>query len=105
MVMVLMTDKAMHDFTQANNFSLNGNAGLSIVSYSARGQAPAGKGDVVVWSNKSGAYAGLSVNGTDITSNNGEDHNYYGRRVSTLDIVQRKANNPSADPQRNALPS
>ena len=102
-VMLLMTNKALNDFTQANNFSLNGNAGLTIVTYSARGQAPVGKGDIVVWSNASGAYAGLNVSGTDITSNSHEDQSFYGHSVSTSQIVQGQANNPQADVLRDAL--
>jgi lipid-binding SYLF domain-containing protein len=104
-IMVLMTDKALNDFTQANNFSLNANAGLTIVNYSAKGQAPIGKGDVIVWSNASGGFAGADVSGTDITNNKHEDQAYYGHKVTTAQIVHGKANNPKADPLRNALPS
>lgn len=104
-VMLLMTDKALNDFTQANNFSLNGNAGLTIVTYSARGQAPVGKGDVVVWSNASGAFAGVNVSGTDITSNSHEDQSFYGRSVTTPQILHGHANNPQADVLRDALPA
>jgi lipid-binding SYLF domain-containing protein len=104
-VMPLMTDKALNDFTQANNFSLNGNAGLTIVTYSAHGQAPVGKGDVIVWSNASGAYGGVNVSGTDITSNTNEDQNYYGHKLTTTQIIHGHANNPQADTLRNALPS
>ena len=41
-VMLLMSDKALNDFVDANNFSLNANAGLTIVNYSARRQAGVG---------------------------------------------------------------
>lgn len=86
-IMLLMTDKALNDFTQANNFSLNANAGLTVVNYAAQGQAPVGKGDVVVWSNASGGFAGVNVSGTDITSNTKEDQAYYGHHLTTAQIV------------------
>jgi len=104
-VMLLMTDKALNDFTQANNFSLNANAGLTVVTYSAKGQAPIGKADVVVWSNASGAFAGASVSGTDITNNMSEDQNFYGQKVTTAEIIHGHVNNLHADPLRNALPT
>lgn len=104
-VMLLMTDKALNDFTQSNNFSLNGNAGLTVVTYSAKGQAPVGKGDVVVWSNASGAFAGVSFSGSDITSNTSEDQSFYGHKLTTAQIVHGHANNPQADALRNALPT
>jgi lipid-binding SYLF domain-containing protein len=104
-VMLLMTNKALNDFTQANNFSLNGNAALTVVTYSARGQAPVGKGDVIVWSNASGAFAGVNVSGTDITSNSHEDQSFYGRATTTAQILHGQVNNPRADTLRNALPA
>jgi len=87
-IMLLMTNKALHDFTQANNFSLGANAGLTVIGYSAKGQAPVGKGDVVIWSNQSGAFAGADLSATDITSNSQEDHNFYGKTVSTMQILK-----------------
>ena len=66
--MILMTNKALNDFTQSNNFSLNANAGLTVVNYSAKGQAPVGKGDIVVWSDQSGVFAGVNLSGADVNS-------------------------------------
>jgi len=105
LVMLLMTDKALHDFTDANNFSLNASAGLTIVNYSAKGQGSAGKGDIVVWSNRSGAFAGASVSATDITSNLDEDHAYYGQQASTEKIISGGVHNPAAAKLTDELPA
>lgn len=105
-VMLLMTKKAVQSFTQSNNFSLNGNAGLTIVSYSAQGQAPVGKGDVIVWSNRSGAFAGASVSATDITSNTGQDQAYYGPDGrSTEAILSGRVHNSKAATLVDDLPA
>ena len=102
-VMLLMTDKAVESFTQANNLSLNANAGLTVVNYSAKGQAPVGKGDVIVWSNQAGVFAGASVSATDITSNSGEDRAYYGRKASTEDILSGKVRPQTASADRKLI--
>jgi len=103
--MLLMTNKALNDFTQANNFSLNGNAGLTIVGYSAAGQAPVGKGDIVLWSDQSGAFAGASISGADVTQNTTEDHQYYGKSVSASQILAGDAPSGKAEKLKTALPS
>lgn len=103
--MILMTDKALNDFTQGNNFSLNANAGLTIVNYSAQGQAPVGKGDIVIWSNQSGAFAGAEVSGANITQNTAEDHAYYGQHVDARQILEGKATTAKAEKLRSDLPS
>ena len=103
-VMLLMSDKALNDFVDANNFSLNANAGLTIVNYSARGQAGVGKGDIVVWSGEKGALAGASISGSDITQNQTADRNFYGRPVTTKDIIDGHVSSTAAAPLRDALP-
>lgn len=105
LVMLLMTDKALNDFTEHNNFSLNANAGLTIVNYSARGQGTVGKGDIIVWSGASGAFVGVNVSGTDITTNTTENQNFYGRKVATRDIINGAVSNAQADKLRDALPA
>jgi lipid-binding SYLF domain-containing protein len=102
---LLMTKKALNDFTQGNNFSLNGNAGLTIVGYSAQGQAPIGKGDIVLWSDQSGAFGGASISGADVTVNKTEDHAYYGKAVDPHKILNMQPTVAGADTLRNALPS
>jgi len=104
---LLMSDKALNDFVESNNFSLNANAGLTIVTYSAHGQADVGKGDVIVWSNMSGLQGSLNVSATDIVRNGNEDHNYYGRDISTKQIIagQATAAKPEANKLKSELPS
>jgi predicted outer membrane protein/lipid-binding SYLF domain-containing protein len=58
---LLMSQGAVDAFKGGNKFSLNAGAGLSIVNYSADGQASWGKGDIVMWSNTSGAYVGATI--------------------------------------------
>lgn len=101
--MILMTDKALSDFTEAHNFSLNGNAGLTIVNYSAQGQAPVGKGDIIVWSDQSGAFAGASISGADISQNASQDHHYYGKQVDATQILNGHARNARTDTLRKEL--
>lgn len=102
---LLMTKKALGDMTQANNFSLNANSGLTIVGYSAKGQAPVGKGDIVIWSDQSGAFAGGSFSGADITQNTTEDHTYYSKPVDAVQVLKGDAHQSGAQKLVQALPS
>jgi SH3 domain-containing YSC84-like protein 1 len=104
-ILLLMTDKALNDFTQANNFSLNANAGLTVVNYATATQAPVGKGDIVVWSQQGGAFLGADVSATDITQNIDEDHNFYGSQADTLKIIHGKVHTTRADKLRSSLPT
>ena len=101
--LILMTDKALNDFTRANKFSLNANAGLTIINYSAQGQVSAGKGDVVVWSEQGGVFAGTDVSGAVVTQNTAEDRTFYGKPVDATQILAGQASNPQADKLRSTL--
>lgn len=94
--MFLMTDKAVNAFTQKNNFSLNGNANITVVNWSPNAQGSIGKGDVVVWSGTSGAFAGLDISGTDIVADTAEDQAYYGKQSGTKQILSREVSNANA---------
>ncbi|MBI1181473.1 MAG: hypothetical protein GC201_13030 [Alphaproteobacteria bacterium] len=97
---LLMNDKSTASFAQQNNFSLDADAGLTIVDYSAAGQASAGKGDVVVWSDTKGAFAGAMVGVSDINWDDDENAAYYGSKVTAAAVIKGEvrsaANNPLA---------
>ncbi len=102
--MLLMTDKAVRKFENSSNtWSLNANAGLTVVTWSGKSQENTGKGDVILWSNTNGLYGGLTASVTDITPDTKMDHAYYGERVSSRQILMGSVSNPSADRLRQAL--
>jgi lipid-binding SYLF domain-containing protein len=105
LVMILMTDKAVHRFEQGNNFKLGADAGLTFAHWSKDTQTVTGKPDVVVWDNLTGAYAGASVGATDVRYAARETSALYGHRVTVRDIEQGQVHTAAADPLVNALPA
>jgi lipid-binding SYLF domain-containing protein len=68
LVFIINSDKALSGI-EHGNFKLGAGAGLTIVNLSsgAEGATTAHGGDIVVWTSGSGAYAGISFNGTVIS--------------------------------------
>lgn len=102
---VLNNEKAVNSFRQQNNWSLNADAGLTIVAWSARGQAAAGKGDVVAWSDTEGVFGDLAISVTDINFDEDETSAYYGKQVALSDIINGKVTSPQSEPLKQALAS
>lgn len=100
---VLNNQRAVKSFMQENNWSLNADAGLTVVNWSARGQAAAGKGDVVAWSETEGLFGDLAVSVTDINFDEDETAAYYGRQVALNDIFGARVQNPHARRLQQAL--
>lgn len=103
--MLLMNQKAVNSFMQENNFSLNAGAGLTIVNYTAKAGAGAGKGDVIVWSDTKGAFANLTVSVTDIHYDDDENAEFYNAKVSARDIISGKVKSTQAAALRQELSS
>lgn len=101
---LLMTKGAVDQFKSGNKISLNAGAGLSIVTYSANAQASWGKGDIILWSNTKGAYAGVTVSVTDINWSDGNNKAYYGRKVDPSQVLAGKVNTPNAEQLKQMLP-
>ena len=105
-VMFLMTQKAVADFTQQNNFSLNSNANLTVVRWSPNAQGSVGKGDVIVWSGENGVFAGLDLSGSDVHADTGYDKAYYGGKYgNTKQIIESQVGPANASQLMTELPS
>lgn len=85
--MILMDDKALNSFGTDNKFSLNADAGLTIVKYSARSDATADRGDIVMWRDTEGVLVNASISITDVNYDENETRAYYGKSISPSDIV------------------
>jgi lipid-binding SYLF domain-containing protein len=92
---LIISDKALEDFRNKNNFSLNADAGLTIVNFSRRGQLSAGKGaDVIVWNGTKGLYGDLAVSVSDIFWDKEANQAYYQKKVDASDIIGGQVKDP-----------
>ena len=87
--MLLMTEKAVQTFMTNNNFSLNADAGFTIIDYSARAQGSYGKGDIIIWSDTEGVFADLAVNVEDIVWDEEENAAYYGTKTASPSAITK----------------
>jgi SH3 domain-containing YSC84-like protein 1 len=102
---LLMKPNAVRSFRTGNNFALNADAGLSIFTYSSDVQASWGKGDIFMWSDNPGLYAGATVSVSDIAWDTENNHAYYGDDPTVAKILSGSAKNAASDELKNALPS
>ncbi len=108
LIMIVMNDKAL-SAVMRSEFKIGADAGLAIVTLGSSAEAAttrAAGADIVVWASASGAYAGISVNGSIIKPRSAWNHAYYGHSVRVSDIVLKSAvKNPNADALRQDLAS
>jgi lipid-binding SYLF domain-containing protein len=101
---ILMSDGAVRQFESGNNFSLNAGAGLNVVTYHAGEHVDVTRGDVVVWSNTTGAFGGADVGATDIGYDGRMTGDFYGAPdVGVRQVLDGQVKNPEAATLRNAL--
>ena len=96
--LLLMNQKAVDAFiNHKSKWSLNGNAGLTVVKYSAEGEKGVGGGDVVLWSGTEGLFGGAALAVNDIRRDDKADRQYYGEKAPTEEILSGNINNPHED--------
>lgn len=102
--MILMTDQSVNSFEGENTFSLNADAGFTLIDYSARGEGTLGEGDVILWSDTEGAFAGVSLGASDVNWDDEENAAYYGRSVTANEILNGQVSAPQDQMLEEALP-
>jgi lipid-binding SYLF domain-containing protein len=106
LVFFVMSDKALKAWMK-NEVKLGAKAGITVLVIGSNAEAAATTNanvDVIAWAKSKGAYAGITLEGSLIKPRNSYDEAYYGKKVSSEEIVLKGAvSNPGADPLRNAL--
>jgi lipid-binding SYLF domain-containing protein len=108
LVLFVMSDNALNDF-MSDEFKIGAQAGLAIVTLGSMAEASTTtnlRADIIVWSSSTGAYAGLTLNGSIIKPRDSWNEAYYGHPESVRNIVSRRtARNPGAEGLRRELAS
>ena len=102
MVMFIMSQKAL-DALMRDQFKFGADAGLAVVTLGSNVEAAttaAAGADIVVWASLSGAYAGITLNGSVVKPQFDADRAYYGPGVTQRDILFRGT---VANPHTSAL--
>ncbi|MBB6254600.1 lipid-binding SYLF domain-containing protein [Nitrospirillum iridis] len=106
LVMFIMSDKALASVLQ-DEFKIGAQAGLAVVTLGSTAEAATPtslNGDIIVWSSASGAYAGLTLNGSILKPRDSWNEAYYGKPEPVSAIVsKRSAKNADADGLRRNL--
>ena len=106
LVLIALSNKAKNAFMR-DEFKLGAEAGLAVVTLGASAEASTTanlNADIVVWASSSGAYGGLTLNGSIIKPRDSYNEEFYGKAASPLTITSGHAvTNRAADPLRITL--
>ena len=103
--MILMDDQALRNFSNDNKFSLNADAGITLVNDSERAHGEGKKGNVIVGSDTKGAFANISASVTDVKFDENETAAYFGKPMSAATIVAGAEASRKASRLLNAMPA
>jgi SH3 domain-containing YSC84-like protein 1 len=103
LVFCVMSEAALQTWLRGD-FKFGGQDGMAVFVHGTEVSGKTAQGaDVIAWARASGAYAGITLEGTDVSFNVNENRAFYGRIVGAREIMNGAAANSSADPLRNAL--
>ena len=99
-IFVAMTDRGMTKLL-SGTFKLGGDASVAAgpLSLGVGGATAETSGDILVYGNSKGLYAGFSLDGSVVTVRDSLNRAFYGKDVSTTDVLVRgTTENPKAEP-------
>ncbi|HEY0181316.1 MAG TPA: lipid-binding SYLF domain-containing protein [Rhodopila sp.] len=105
LIMLIMTQKGL-DGVLRDNFKIGAQAGISVVTLGSGVEGAIGGAslpDVVVWSSSTGLYGGLTVDGSVIRAEPNQDSAFYGRPVTTRDVLFGQVDSSRAAPLQREL--
>ncbi len=99
MIIFIQSERALRA-VMSDHFKVGADASIAVATLgSSVGGATSGNvgADMIIWASSAGAYAGITLNGSVIEPQHKADDSYYGRDVTTSDIVVRhRVRNPGA---------
>lgn len=106
-IFVAMTDRGMTRLL-GGTFKLGGDASVAAgpLSLGVGGATAETSGDILVFANSKGLYAGISLDGSVITVRDSLNHAFFGTDISTTDVLVRGTTvteNPKAEPLLTAV--
>ena len=105
-MMLILTDNGLRSVMDSQ-FRLGANASVALVTIGGGVEGATTtnlNADIVAFERTRGLFAGVSIQGSVMSSDSGGDQVYYGQPVGPVDIVMAmRVNNPAADPLRAVL--
>lgn len=89
--LVLVGDKALDKFAKNDTFSMNATSDLTLFDYSELLEGEPNEDDgVVFWSDTKGMFVGATFRATDVSLDEDENEEYYGREVTAAEVLRGK---------------
>lgn len=106
-VMIIESDRALRAL-QSDQFKFGAQAGIAVVTLGASAQAASSTAldtaNIIVWSSSSGAYAGVTLEGSIVKPRDSYNEAYYGRPMAVRSILNmNEGSNSGADELKRTL--
>jgi lipid-binding SYLF domain-containing protein len=93
LILFIRSERAL-EAVMRDKFKIGGDAGIAVATLGSdvQGATTANAGaDIIAWASSSGAFAGISLDGSILAPQRDANESFYGRPVTVSDIVRRRA--------------